>query len=214
MQVIVMEPNTVEPPYWGGKWDRLRNTCAPTLGVTGQTSRCFAGLYQRRQGTSAGAIYLDADVTLHGDIWELYSLDLGRACCSIRKGVIVFDCEHPFWRSPHWPKIEEMRPSGWGIKDYQRCISEHNEESPLFPVEWDVLDGREMDPYEAKLNHYTRMSKQPYHPFPDRFAYPKQHPINALSTRFGGTPTWNCGALRRGCRFGAPGSWATRSSKL
>ena len=47
----------------------------------------------------------------------------------------------------------------------------------MFPVEWDVLDGTEMDPYEAKLNHYTRMSKQPYHPFPDRFAYPKQHPV-------------------------------------
>ena len=34
-----------------------------------------------------------------------------------------------------------------------------------------------MDPYKAKLNHYTRMPKQPYHPFPDRFAYPMLHPV-------------------------------------
>jgi hypothetical protein len=47
----------------------------------------------------------------------------------------------------------------------------------MFPVEWDVLDGRETDPYKAKLNHYTRMPKQPYHPFPDRFAYPLWHPV-------------------------------------
>ena len=177
VQVIVMEPNTQDPPYWGGYWNRNRDHMRPYAGGHGTNFTVFRWTVPEAAGYSGRAIYLDADITIHGDIWELYSFDLGGSCCSIREGVIVFDCEHPFWRSTHWPKIEEMRPSGWRKRDYLGRIQQNNKELPLFPVEWDVLDGREMDPNQAKLNHYTRMSKQPYHPFPDRFAYPRRHPL-------------------------------------
>lgn len=177
VQAFVMEPNTVDPPYWGGYWNRGRDHMRPYAGGHGTNFTVFRWTVPEAAGYAGRAIYIDADITVHGDIWDLYSFDLGGACCSIRRGVILFDCEHPFWRSPHWLKVEEMRPSGLGIKDYLRKIAENNEALPLFPVEWDVLDGTEMSPYEAKLNHYTRMSKQPYHPFPDRFGYPKQHPV-------------------------------------
>ena len=173
VQVFVMEPNTVDPPYWGGYWNRGRDHMRPYAGGHGTNFTVFRWTVPEAAGFAGRAIYIDADITVHGDIWDLYSFDLAGACCSIRRGVILFDCEHPFWRSPHWLKVDEMRPSGLGIKDYLRKIAENNEALPLFPVEWDVLDGTEMSPYEAKLNHYTRMSKQPYHPFPDRFGYPE-----------------------------------------
>lgn len=174
VQIIVMEPNTVDPPYWGGSWNRNREHMRPYAGGHSTNFTVFRWTVPEAAGYSGRAIYMDADITIHGDIWELYSFDLGGACCSIRKGVILFDCEHPFWRSQSWPKIEEMRPSGWDMPDYRRMLKEH---IPVFPVEWDVLDGREMNPYRAKLNHYTAMGKQPYHPFPDRFPYPKWHPV-------------------------------------
>ena len=179
VQVIVMEPNTVEPPYWGGDWNRGRDHMRPYADGHRTNFTVFRWTVPEAAGHRGRAIYVDADVTIHGDIWELYSFDLGGGCCSIREGMIVFDCGHPFWRSPYWPKIEEMRPSGWGKRDYKSRISERNEALPLFPVEWDVLEGREMDPNKAKLNHYTRMGTQPYHPFPDRFAYPKRHPVRS-----------------------------------
>ena len=177
VQMIAMEPNTSDPPYWGGNWNRGREHMRPYAGGHRTNFTVFRFTIPEAAGYRGRAIYIDADITIHGDIWELYSFDLGGAPCSIRKGVILFDCEHPFWRSAAWPKIEEMRPSGWGLRDYLRRISQGNDELPLFPQEWDVLDGKEMDPYEAKLNHYTGMGRQPYHPFPDRFAYPRQHPV-------------------------------------
>jgi len=177
VQMIAMEPNTSDPPYWGGNWNRGREHMRPYAGGHRTNFTVFRFTIPETAGYSGRAIYVDADITIHGDIWELYSFHLGGAPCSIRKGVILFDCEHPFWRSDAWPKIEEMRPSGWALKDYLRKISQGNDELPLFPQEWDVLDGKEMDPFEAKLNHYTGMGRQPYHPFPDRFAYPRQHPV-------------------------------------
>ena len=178
VQVAVMEPNTKEPPHWAGYWNRGREDMRPKTGGHSTNFTVFRWTIPEAAGYSGRAIYLDADITIHGDIWELYSFDLRGACCSIRKGVIVFDCEHSFWRSRSWPKIEEMRPSGWDMRDYRQRINDHNAALPLFPVEWDVLDGKEMDPFRAKLNHYTTMAQQPYHPFPDRFRYPKRHPVN------------------------------------
>ncbi len=177
LQVIIMEPNTVDPPHWGGAWNRNRDHMRPYAGGHGTNFTVFRWTVPEAAGYAGRAIYLDADITVHGDIWELYSFDLKGAPCSIREGVILFDCEHSFWRSAAWPKIEKMRSSGWGKRDYLGWIKQHNEELPLFPIEWDVLDGRELDPNKAKLNHYTRMPKQPYHPFPDRFAYPSWHPL-------------------------------------
>jgi hypothetical protein len=177
IEMIVMEPNTSAPQYWGGDWNRGRDHMRPYAGGHRTNFTVFRFTIPEAAGYSGRAIYVDADITIHGDIWELYSFPLGGAPCSIRKGVILFDCEHPFWRSEAWPKIEKMRPSGWGLRDYLRVINKNNDELALFPIEWDVLDGNEMDPYEAKLNHYTGMGRQPYHPFPDRFAYPRQHPV-------------------------------------
>jgi hypothetical protein len=175
-QMIIMEPNTQEPPHWSGHWNRGRNHMRPYVDGHWTNFTVFRWTIPEAAAYSGRAIYLDTDVTIHDDIWKLYSFDLGGACCSIRDGVILFDCEHPFWRSLEWPSIEEMRPSGWLKEEYLRRIYGHTPNLPMFPAEWDVLDGTEMDPYEAKLNHYTDMYTQPYHPFPDRFAYPDEHP--------------------------------------
>jgi len=123
-------------------------------------------------GFSGRAIYLDADQTVHDDIAELMYCPLQGLPCAIRTGVIVFDCSHPFWESSKWVSLDKMKSSGWRLGDFQKRIPHCK-----FDVAWDVLDGKEMSPREAKLNHYTAMQWQPYHPFPDRFSYPERHPV-------------------------------------
>ena len=145
---------------------------------------CFRWTIPEVAGFAGRAVYVDADQTIHGDIRELQETNLQGKCCAVRKGVIVFDCAHPFWREGHWPPLDAMRKSGAGLGVYQACINQHGGGSCLFPETWDNLDGKNMDPYKAKLNHYTAMEKQPYFPFPDRFRYPEQHPVVGCSSIF------------------------------
>jgi len=175
VEVTVMEPNESRYGHWGGAWNRNRDHMRPYAGGHATNFTVFRWTIPEAAGFVGRAIYMDADQTVHGDVAELHDTPLDGKPCAIRMGVIVFDCEHPFWRSDRWPKIADMRPSGWTMGDYQQRIKASGGWSD-FPVEWDVLDGKEMSVWDAKLNHYTNMRTQPYHPFPDRFTYPTRHP--------------------------------------
>lgn len=165
-----------------GDWNMGRKHHRPYSGEGWATNfTCYRWSIPEVAGFTGRAVYVDADQTVHADIRELQNMDLKGHACAIRKGVIVFDCSHPFWQSSQWPRLPLMKASGAGLGVYQKAINEHggitmNGKESALPVEWDVLDGKEMSVWDAKLNHYTAMQYQPYHPFPDRFKYPDRHP--------------------------------------
>ncbi len=166
-----------------GDWNMGRTHHRPYSGEGWATNfTCYRWSIPEVAGFVGRAVYMDADQTVHGDVRELLSFDLRGKACSIRKGVILFDCEHPYWTTTNvedgqlWPDLASMKRSGAGLGHYQAILKRAGQIGVLFPEEWDVLDGKEMSVWKAKLNHYTAMQWQPYHPFPDRFAYPHRHP--------------------------------------
>lgn len=183
-EVVVMAPHNLDSPHWREGWNRNRNHMRPYAGGHATNFTVFRWTIPEAAGFEGRAVYLDADQTVHADIRELAECPLDGRCCAIRKGVIVFDCGHRFWRSSEWPTIAQMKPSGWGMGDYSRRINQHGGGSALFDVAWDVLDGREMSPRKAKLNHMTDMRKQCYSPFACTFQYPLRHPNLELDMVF------------------------------
>lgn len=177
VRIVYMRPDG-EGGHWEyNDWYMGRNHPRPYSGEGWATNfTCFRWSIPEVAGFEGRAIYMDADQTVHGDVYELANCDLAGKACSIRKGVIVFDCGHKFWRGSTWPRLEVMKPSGLGLGAYQKLIVQAGEIAAPFDVAWDVLDGKEMSVWSAKLNHYTEMRTQPYHPFPDRFRYPYRHP--------------------------------------
>lgn len=176
-KVVMMRPGG-EGGHWEmADWNMGRSHYRPYSGEGWATNfTCFRWTIPEAAGFQGRAVYCDADQTIHGKVSDLANCDLQGKCCAIRKGVIVFDCGHPFWQSPQWPRLVDMKTSGASLGVYQQLVNRHGGGSSLFGVEWDVLDGKEMSVWDAKLNHYTAMQWQPYHPFPDRFAYPIRHP--------------------------------------
>lgn len=176
-QVVHMRPGGEGGHWEHGDWNMGRTHARPYSGEGWATNfTCYRWSIPEAAGFEGRAVYLDADQTVHADIRGLQECDLNGQPCAIRKGVIVFHCAHPFWRSSFWPKISNAQRSGWGLGHYMEILKRHGGGSALFGVEWDVLDGKEMSVWQAKLNHYTDMRTQPYHPFPDRFRYPERHP--------------------------------------
>lgn len=176
-KIVYMRPGG-EGGHWEyGDWNMGRAHFRPYSGEGWATNfTCYRWSIPEAAGFEGRAVYCDADQTIHADISELANCELQGKCCAVRKGVIVFDAGHPFWRSGKWPRLVAIQSSGAGLGFYQKLVNDHGGGSSLFPVEWDVLDGREMSVWKAKLNHYTAMQWQPYHPFPDRFKYPGRHP--------------------------------------
>lgn len=177
VEITLMRPGGGE--IWEiGKWNMGRKHFRPYSSEGWATNfSCFRWSVPEAAGFAGRAIYLDADQTVHADISELFGTTLNGLPCAERPGVILFDCSHSYWKSMAWPSISTMQQSGWGLGQYKSLLKRR---IGTFDPAWDVLDGSGMDPSEAKLNHYTAMQWQPYHPFPDRFRYPERHPISSL----------------------------------
>lgn len=118
-------------------------------------------------GHQGFAIYLDADMIVLGDVaqlWRRWRLP-GKAT-TLATGateVMVIDCS---LRGPPIAELRQkpLRMSGMA-KPYPR--------KPVISALWDLRDTWTKG---AQLVHYTNMRTQPWHPWPDAFDYPPNHP--------------------------------------
>lgn len=128
-------------------------------------------------GFRGRAIYLDVDQIVLGDIGELHDLRTFGPW-ALRHvpltDVSVIDCE-AFDRSG-WPRIEQMRRSGWGAGQYVDLLLRLRLVSGGVPPEWNTLDRETLTP-TTKLAHFTTVPTQPWRP------YPKTHYLD-------GAPDW------------------------
>lgn len=122
------------------------------------------------------AIYLDVDMAVFANIAELADWHL--AACPLahpgRTDVIVFDAEHAHWISNAWPGLDEIKASGNTPPFYQARAKP----AAMLPREWDEIGRYDAD--RTKLYHWTDMRRQPWKPWPEAFAYDREHPESGL----------------------------------
>jgi len=135
---------------------------------------CFRFAIPEANNFEGRAIYLDADMILLRDIYEMFTLPMQTPVIIPKIGydVMLIDCEK-FKDKEWWPSIEEMKKSGKSLKDYHNLLMLHRFVSPTLPEEWDCCDGKGFDPEKTGLVHYTNMRTQPWKPYPEHFDYPE-----------------------------------------
>lgn len=117
-------------------------------------------------GFRGRAIYLDVDQIVLGDIKELAEVpqQLPWMCRRIPlTDVSVIDCSA--FDRPGWPRIEQMRRSGWGAGHYVDLLLRLRLIGPGVPDAWNVLDREALTP-DTKLAHFTTVPTQPWRPYP------------------------------------------------
>ncbi|MAE93023.1 MAG: hypothetical protein CL910_00035 [Deltaproteobacteria bacterium] len=118
-------------------------------------------------GCTGRAIYNDVDQIYLHDPAALFDLEMGEhgflALSDQDLSVMLIDCER---MAPHWP-LEEARRTD--KKSIQRATAQRGLRGSL-PPEWNARDG-EWEDGRSRLVHYTKLSTQPWRPFPDHFAY-------------------------------------------
>ena len=129
------------------------------------------------------AVYLDADMLVRADMAEFLTMDTdaGYRCISkARTDVALIDCSW-FADKAWWPRIEQMKASGWITYYYCQLLLQHGGIAPTLDPLWNVCDP--MRPCAdaagdaAKLRHFTTVPIQPYKPYPTvkYFKHPWRH---------------------------------------
>lgn len=118
---------------------------------------------------SGRAIYLDADQLILGDIAELWHHPMrkGIACCHpSRTDVAVIDCAW-FKDKPWWPRIKDMKKSGFRVFEYLQILQQHSAIDVSIPWSWNDIDGVSYAkrPEDTKLVHFSSVPQQPYRPY-------------------------------------------------
>jgi hypothetical protein len=124
---------------------------------------------------SGKAIYLDVDQIVLKDIKQMWDLDLGGyaalAINPLRTDVMLMDCQK--FGGDWWKRIAAMKPSGKSQKSYRKLVDSKYGIGPLDGI-YNCLDGIGWDSDKTRLVHYTKMSTQPWRPFPQNLDY-KRH---------------------------------------
>lgn len=161
-------------PGWDDEWNRGRAQGHPYSGIGWATDfTCFRFAVPHLMDYRGRAIYLDADMLVLGDIRELFEMMTTKAATLVshRWDVIVWDCEKA---EPHLPPLRTLQENAH-ITNLRRSVG-LDAEFDRDPM-WDVCDRVKPG---MKLLHFTNMRTQPWHPWPDRFNYPKTHPIEEV----------------------------------
>lgn len=165
-------------------WNIGRQRGLPYQGFGWATEfTCFRYAIPEMAGKEGRAIYLDVDMMLLSDIKELWEQEMeGKALMAIshkRFDVILYDCGHPYWKSPDWCVWEsQLRSSGNIGVPYRNAIITRGQLGILSPL-WDCCDGAGFEAGRTKLYHFTNMHTQPWRPWPEVLNYdarPHPHP--------------------------------------
>lgn len=153
---------------------------------------CFRFAIPFITGWRGRAIYMDVDMLVLRDLRELWTMPLVRpiaALSSRRTDVMLIDCDALAGTHVRpWPSsLDAMKVSGWPIERYRTTLEEAAAFQPL-DARWNVLDGAQGEAVdEIAILHFTDMATQPWHPYPERFAY-RSHPrpeLEALWWEYG-----------------------------
>ena len=162
---------------FGDEWNRGPDFTLPYQGRGWATGfSCFRFAVPELCEWKGKAIYLDADMIVLSDIAEIADHPSAAPCLITRKGrfdVIRWDCAGMKRPNHEWPALRDVKPSGRKPAAYQMLLDSLGVVGRDLDPLWDVLDTHLPS---AKLVHYTNMHWQPWHPWPERFQYPKVHP--------------------------------------
>ena len=165
---------------WTG-WNMGRPHRMPYSGQGWATNfTCFRWAVPELCAFRGRAIYLDSDQVVLRDLRVMFDLPMEGAGMLILRGhtdVALMDCSR--FAAPAWPRLETMKASGWGMRQYKALASEVAGFGPL-PEEFNCLDGQGYDPAKTRLVHYTAMETQPWRPYPEKFTYPAKHPAPGM----------------------------------
>lgn len=131
---------------------------------------CFRWAVPALAGYQGRAIYLDVDMAVFADIGQVLDWDLGMYAYGRAGGrfdVMVFDCEHERWRSPHFPSLFDLQNTDnyWTMSS----LAAKAPPAATLPKEWDEVTRTR--PGITKLRHWTNMRTQPWRPWPEAFRY-------------------------------------------
>lgn len=113
------------------------------------------------------AIYLDVDQIVLGDIAELARVPTTKPWVCRRvplTDVSVIDCAAFEGRSG-WPRVSQMRRSGWGARQYVDHLVRLDMIGAGVPDAWNRHDREPLTP-DTKLAHFTTVPTQPWRPYP------------------------------------------------
>lgn len=131
-------------------------------------------------GFKGKAIYLDVDQIVLKDIKQMWELPTesyaALAITPIRTDVMLMNCEK--FGGDWWPRLKKMKPSGKSQKSYRKLVESNFGIGPLDTI-YNCLDGETWDVTKTRLVHYTKMSTQPWRPFPENMDY-KSHAVPSL----------------------------------
>jgi hypothetical protein len=135
-------------------------------------------------GFQGRALYMDVDVLVLHDLWELWTTPLDRpVAVPFNKSaepdtsVALFNCS-AFKNFDWWPSIDEMKVNKWPLRKYTNLLKEKNLFTPL-KDKWYSIDGVDFNP-ETVVLHYSRMATQPWEPYAHGYQYPP-HPRTDLA---------------------------------
>jgi hypothetical protein len=117
-------------------------------------------------GFRGRAIYLDVDMIVLADIAELLDVPQRRpwVCRAVpMTDVSVIDCA-AFRDRNGWPRIGQMKRSGWGVQRYIDLLVRIDAIGSGVPAPWNTLDREPLA--GAKLAHFTTVPTQPWRPYP------------------------------------------------
>jgi hypothetical protein len=162
---------------WGG-WEmgRPRGRILPGKGKGWATDfSCFRYAIPEVAGFRGRALYLDSDMLVLGDLRELAEVDMSHPWMITpgSSSVALIDCAW-FADKDWWPRLTEMKQSGWNKSHYLGLLERHGAFGAL-SRHWNCLDGEGFHPERTKLVHFTALETQPWLPYPERIRY-RAHP--------------------------------------
>lgn len=177
---VPVEINWMDDRYEGSVWEgwnKGRDSRDQNTGVGWKTNfSCFRWAIPELCGFKGKAIYLDVDQIVLKDIKQMWELPLKNyAALAIRPertDVMLIDCEK--FSGDWWRRIDKMKPSGRTQGKYRLKVHAKYGIGPL-DVIYNCLDGHGWDPEKTRLVHYTRMSTQPWRPFPNNMQYARHN---------------------------------------
>ena len=133
-------------------------------------------------GFKGKAIYLDVDQIVLKDMKQMWELSTepyaALAINPVRTDVMLINCEK--FSEDWWPRLEKMKPSGKSQKSYRKRVEGKFGIGPLDTI-YNCLDGETWNADKTRLVHYTKMSTQPWRPFPNNINY-ISHDVPLLET--------------------------------
>jgi len=166
---------------WNG-WNKKRDHRKQDSGEGWKTNfSAFRWCVPELCGFKGRGIYLEVDEIVTKDIKQMWELPMNDkmvlAITNERTDAMLMDNEK--FNVDWWPKIEVMKPSGKQQKGYRVMVEKKEGIGKLDDI-YNCMDGKGYDPEKTRMVHYTKMSTQPWHPFPQNMEYkPHENPVVA-----------------------------------